>query len=283
MKDRSLFRTLLAACVVALLLQACATSPAPAQSPMTLEAAVASPARSPNFVARDVYRHPKATLEFFGVTPQMTVVEVWPSSGWYSEILAPYLRDQGHYYAAGFALSSDDTPEWRKTMQQEYNAKLAAQPDQYGRVTVTELGPTKNWEICPPESADRVLTFRNVHNWMKGGYEQEMFAAFYRALKPGGVLGVVEHRAKRGTSIENMTKTGYISEAHVIALAKRAGFRLLARSEINANTKDQKNYPEGVWTLPPMLRLGDKNRDKYVAIGESDRMTLKFIKPDTTP
>jgi predicted methyltransferase len=165
-------------------------------------------------------------------------------------------------------------------MQLEYNAKLAAHPDLYDHVTVTELGPSKNWEICPPGSADRVLTFRNVHNWMKGGYEHEMFAAFYRALKSGGVLGVVEHRAAPSSSVESMVQTGYISEEHVIALAVQAGFKLLARSEINSNPTDTKDYPEGVWSLPPTLRIGEHDKAKYLAIGESDRMTLKFIKPE---
>lgn len=271
---------LLLACTTALLLQACASTPAAPQHQPTLDEAIASPDRSPAAMARDPYRHPKQTLEFFGVMPQMTVVEVWPSGGWYTEILAPYLRNTGHYYAAGFAVSSDDTPEYRLAMQKDYDAMLATRPDLYGRVTVTELGPSQSWTICPPGTADRVLTFRNVHNWMKGGYEQPMFAAFYRALKPGGVLGVVEHRAKPGTSLARMIKSGYITEAHVIALAQQAGFQLLSRSQINANARDKQNHPEGVWTLPPSLKLGDKDRAKYVAIGESDRMTLKFIKPE---
>jgi predicted methyltransferase len=145
-------------------------------------------------------------------------------------------------------------------------------------VIVSELGKPDRWHACPPGTADRVLTFRNVHNWMNSGYEAQMFKAFHAALKPGGVLGVVEHRAKPGTSREQMVKSGYVTEAYVIELAEQAGFALEARSEVNANPKDTTDHPEGVWTLPPSLRLKDQDREKYLAIGESDRMTLRFVK-----
>lgn len=244
-----------------------------------LDAVIAGAQRSAENRARDVHRHPQQTLEFFGVKPDMHVVEVWPGGGWYTEILAPYLRESGHYVAAGFVTRADVAPQWRIDMMKSFAEKLAAAPDTYGKPQITALGMPDAWQATAPGSADRVLTFRNVHNWLKAGYEAPMFKAFFDALKPGGVLGVVEHRAKPGTSIENMKLSGYMTEAHVIALAETAGFKLEARSEINANPKDSADHPEGVWTLPPNLRLGDKDRAKYLAIGESDRMTLRFVKP----
>jgi predicted methyltransferase len=259
------------------LLTACAgMSPAPGPS---LDQAIAAAHRTPAYVERDKYRHPKETLEFFGLKPGMTVVEVWPGRGWYTEILAPYLHGSGSYYAAGFSLVAEDTPKYQRTLTEDFAAKLAAAPELYGRVAHSQLGKPDNWTACPPGTADLVLTFRNVHNWMDGGgYELEMFKAFHAALKPGGVLGVVEHRARPGTSREKMVDSGYVTEAHVIEVAEKAGFRLAARSEINANPKDTTDYPGGVWTLPPVLRLKDVDREKYLAIGESDRMTLRFVK-----
>lgn len=240
---------------------------------------IAGKHRSAEHRARDVYRHPQQTLEFFGLRPQLRVVEVWPGGGWYTDILAPYLRESGHYVAGGFVTQGADVPKWRAGMMKTFAEKLAADPALYGKPEITALGVPDAWQAAAPGSADLVLTFRNVHNWLKAGYEAQMFKAFFEALKPGGVLGVVEHRAKPGTSLETMKQSGYMTEAHVIALAQAAGFRLDASSEINANPKDGAEHPEGVWTLPPNLRLGDKDREKYLAIGESDRMTLRFVKP----
>ncbi|MDB5975910.1 MAG: methyltransferase [Nevskia sp.] len=244
-----------------------------------LAQAIASPSRTESYRARDVYRHPLETLKFFGIRPDMTVVEIWPSGGWYTEILAPYLRDQGKYYAAGSAASLPDASEGTRQSVAEYQQRLDADPARYSAVSVTEFRPPLRMEICPPGSADLVLTFRNVHNWMAGGYEQEAFNAFYTALKPGGVLGVEEHRAKPYTTLEQTKKTGYVNESYVKALAANAGFQFVADSPVNDNRKDKKDYPDGVWTLPPTYTLGDKDKAKYEAIGESDRMTLKFIKP----
>ncbi len=265
--------------LLALALGACAFNRT--VSTLTLDQAIASLDRDAAFRARDKYRHPKETLEFFGLKPGMTVVEVWPAPGWYTEILAPYLRGRGKYVAAGFVTSWEGAPQWRIDAMKEYRDRLAARPRLYDQVQVTELGKPDRWEAAPAGSADLLLTFRNVHNWVAADYDRDMFAAFFRALKPGGTLGVVEHRAAPGTSIEVTKKTGYVTEEYVIALAEGAGFKLAAKAEINANPKDTRDYPEGVWTLPPTLKLGDQDRDKYVAIGESDRMTLKFVKPET--
>jgi predicted methyltransferase len=263
--------------LVALALGACASGST--VSTMTLDDAIASPERDPAFKARDKYRHPKETLEFFGLQPTMTVVEIWPAAGWYTEILAPYLRGRGKYIAAGYVTSWQGAPQWRVDAMKEYRDKLAKKPKLYDQVEITEVGKPDRWEPAPAGSADLVLTFRNIHNWIAADYERDMFAAFYRALKPGGTLGVVEHRAAPGTSIEVTKKTGYVTEEYVISLAEGAGFKLAGKSEINANPKDTKDYPEGVWTLPPTLRLGQQDRDKYLEIGESDRMTLRFTKP----
>jgi predicted methyltransferase len=244
-----------------------------------LAAAVASPARTPKFVARDVYRHPQQTLRFFGLRPDQTVVEIWPGGGWYMEILAPYLREHGKYYAAIAAPDVAGASKEAKDDAAALRKRIADDPAHFGKVIVTQLHPPQLTEIAPAGSADLVLTFRNVHNWIEAGTDQAMFDAFFKALKPGGVLGVVEHRAKPGTSLAETRKSGYVDEAYVRKLATTAGFRLDAQSPVNNNPQDTKDYPRGVWTLPPTLALGDQDRDKYLAIGESDRMTLRFVKP----
>jgi predicted methyltransferase len=265
--------------LLCVLLGACAGQNISNSAPPALDEVITGPHRTGEFAVRDRYRHPKETLEFFGLKPDMTVVEVWPGAGWYTEILAPYLRAQGRYYAAGFVVTHENAPDYRRESAAKFREKLAARPELYDRVIVTELGRPDRWQACPAGTADLVLTFRNVHNWMNADYEREMFGAFYEALKHGGTLGVVEHRAKPGTSLEQMKKSGYVTEEYVIRVAQDAGFRLVEKSEINANPKDGSDHPEGVWTLPPTLRLGDQDREKYLAIGESDRMTLRFVKP----
>ena len=259
----------------ALLLSAAASA---APMPTALADAIAAPERTAEFRARDEYRHPQETLAFFDVQPNMSVVEIWPGAGWYTEILAPYLRDKGSYIAAGFSIT-EDSPGYQGRGMSLFVEKLRADPARYAKVGMTTMGPPDRWAIAPAGSADRVLTFRNVHNWIDGGFAPEAFKAMFTALKPGGVLGVVEHRAAPGTSIEMMKDSGYVTEDEVKRLASEAGFRFESASEINANPKDTKNYPKGVWTLPPRLRLGDVDREKYLAIGESDRMTLRFVKP----
>ena len=234
--------------------------------------------RSEANIARNEVRHPVETLTFFGIEPDMTVVEILPGAGWYTEILAPYLKDEGTFYAAHF--SPNSTLSYQPPALRQFEELLASNPDVYGETILTHLYPPAETDIAPPGSADMVLTFRNVHNWIMAGTQKEHFAAFYEALKPGGILGVVEHRAPEGSSMEVMETTGYVTQAYAIELAEEAGFELVATSEINANPRDTKDHPSGVWTLPPNLRLGDTDREKYVAIGESDRMTLKFRKPE---
>ena len=229
--------------------------------------------------ARDAYRHPKETLLFLGIKPNMTVVEVWPSTGWWTEILAPLLKNEGQYYAAWFPTESKGTPDYLKDREKSFDAMLAAGPDLYGKVIKTKLLAPEFVDLAPKGSADMVLTFRNVHNWAKQGNTDPMFKAFYDVLKTGGILGVKDHRAKPGASFDAQVKSGYLTEEYVINAAEKAGFKLVGKSEVNANPKDRADHPEGVWTLPPTLRLKDKDKDKYLAIGESDRMTLKFVKP----
>lgn len=242
-----------------------------------LQAAIDGEHRSAEHKARDQYRRPAQTLTWLGLKPDMAVVEISPSRGWYTEILAPYLKDQGSLYLAGFDRASEVA--YMKKLNALLDEKLAANPEAYGTPTVTELAPPDKVDIAPAGSADMVLTFRNVHNWMSAGTADGIFAAMYAALKPGGMLGVVEHRADPDKEQDSKAGSGYVTEAATIQMAEKAGFKLMDRSEINANPKDTRDHPKGVWTLPPALSLGDEDREKYLAIGESDRMTLKFMKP----
>jgi predicted methyltransferase len=242
-----------------------------------LEKAVADPRRSPANTPRDRYRHPIETLAFFGVEPGDTIVEIWPSNGWYTEILAPYVQSGGGKLI-GAALNEQ---------LNGLNKLKAAQPDLYGAVEIANFPAfDTSAKRVPDGTADVVLTFRNVHNWKMGArredgqdYSAEAFRQMYAMLKPGGVLGVVEHRLPESASDERELNSGYIKVSTVRRLATAAGFREVGSSEINANPKDTTDWPKGVWTLPPALRLGEVDRDKYLAVGESDRMTLKFVKP----
>lgn len=233
--------------------------------------------RSDANIARNSFRHPVETLNFFGLENTMTVIEILPSTGWYTEIIAPYLSDNGKYYAAHF--SPNASVSYMPAILGQFEEKITAQPELYGKITVRHLNPPHEVVIAPPESADMALTFRNVHNWVMAGQQQEFFASFYAALKPGGILGVVEHRALPNASMEVMETSGYVTEAYVKEMAAAAGFEFVGSSEINANPKDTTQHPSGVWTLAPNYRLGETDRAKYEAIGESDRMTLKFMKP----
>jgi predicted methyltransferase len=229
-------------------------------------------------IARNVYRHPLETLGFFGLREDMTVVEIWPGDdGWYTEILAPYLRERGKLYAANFDGSTG--VEYFAQGAERFKAKLAARPDIYDKVEVTALMPPAATQAAPAGSADLVVTFRNLHNWVNRDLAEAMFAAMYTALKPGGVLGLVAHRGSPQMIGKEAAKTGYLAESEAIRLAEAAGFKLVEKSEINANPRDTRDHPGGVWTLPPSFRLGEVDRAKYAAIGESDRMTMKFVKP----
>lgn len=229
---------------------------------------------------RNEFRHPVETLMFFGIEPNMTVVEVTPGGGgWYTEIIAPFVRESGRYYAANYDPVSPI--EYYRGNARKFVDKLAENLELYDHTVITVFAPPDKTDIAPPGSADLVVTFRNTHNWLdaeESGAEAA-FAAMFRALKPGGVLGLVQHRGDTSKPQDPSGESGYVREDVVIGLAQAAGFKLDARSEINANPKDTKNYPEGVWTLPPNFQLGEKNRDTYQAIGESDRMTLRFVKP----
>jgi predicted methyltransferase len=242
-----------------------------------LQQAINGEHRSEQHKSRDQYRHPEKTLTFFEVEPNMAVVEIWPGGkGWYTEILAPLLRDNGTFYAAQYSEYSG-IPYFTKNLK-KFDDKINAQPEIYGRTIVSTLQPPKILNIAPKNSVDRVLTFRNVHSWMKNDQADIVFKAMFDALKTGGILGVVEHRASAGSEQDPKAVSGYVTEKHVIALAEKAGFTFVAKSEINANPKDTAIHPKGVWTLPPSMRLKDQDREKYLSIGESDRMTLKFVK-----
>jgi predicted methyltransferase len=234
--------------------------PPPDASDARLDWAIAGAQRTPFNRARDQYRHPKETLAFFGVTKDKHVVELWPGGGWYTEILAPFLRDSGKLAVA--------------PVDADFEKKLSGAPSLFGKVE-----RVKTESLGADESADVVLTFRNVHNWIQGGFAPKVFAAAFKVLKHGGVLGVEEHRGDAGIDEKTIKETGYVPEQTVIDLAQGAGFKLDGKSDVNANAKDDHKHEGGVWALPPVLANGAKDKDKYLAIGESDRMTLKFTKP----
>ena len=280
-KTHSIARTGIAAFACLAAFAAAASSPpgTDAATLATLDKVLAGNHRSEANRARDNYRHPKETLEFFGLRQDMTVMEVSPGGGgWYTEILAPTLREHGQYIAAGWDPNS--TSEYVKTNSKKYADKLASRPELYDRAKVTALQAPNALKPVPDGSVDMVVTFRNIHGWMGNDSADAMFKAMYAALKPGGILGVVEHRAKADQPQDPKAKSGYVREDYAIAMIERAGFKLIGKSEVNANPKDTADHPEGVWTLPPTLELGDVDRDKYLAIGESDRFTLRFRKPE---
>ena len=253
-----------------------ATSPVPPlRANAALAASIGGDWRDAGNRARDMYRHPAETLTFFAIKPTDTVIEISPGTGWYAEILAPYLHDGGRYVAATAAAAADSGGGRRNATLQ---AKFAADPAHYDRVQWLEYDG-KVPVLGAAGSADAVLTFRNVHNWVAAETADAYFKAFFDVLKPGGTLGVVDHRAKSGTDLEAMKKSGYLTGDLVVELAQRAGFQLVASSEINANPKDDTNHPNGVWTLPPTNRHDAADDAKYQVIGESDRMTLRFRKP----
>jgi len=291
-----MFRTALLASAVVVAFAACASSMSASDNNAAADAEAAAPSsaapttasladviagswRDPKNSARDGYRHPQETLSLFGVAPNQTVVEITPGGGWYAEILAPYLRESGRYIAAVVdpaAVAEGKSRDYQQKNKTQLETKFAAAPAQFDRAGVVAYDPAAP-SFGAPASADVVLTFRNVHNWRSAKQAEGMFKGFYAVLKPGGVLGVVEHRAKADVPADD--KSGYVGEAQVIAMAQAAGFELDAKSEVNANPKDTKDHPNGVWTLPPVNDHDAEDDAKYAAIGESDRMTLRFVKP----
>ena len=255
------------------LLAAMVAAPFAARADDPLRAAVADPRRTPKFAARDGARHPVEELEFFGLRPDATVVEVWPGGGYWTEILAPYLRERGRYVAAmpmrGVKEDVDGLASFR--------AKLAADPARYDRATVVGLSNGTE-TLVPDGTADAVLTFRNVHNWMADGTAPAMFGCFLRALKPGGVLGVEEHRGRADRPQDPRAASGYVRQDFCVELARNAGFTLAGSSEVGANPRDTADWDGGVWALPPTLTHGDVDRAKYVAVGEADNFVLRFGK-----
>lgn len=290
-------RTVLVACTLATALAACTVATSAPQAgaeasgtdaatqPVedrtgadALARAIAGDWRDPDNVARDRYRHPAETLAFFGVAPGQTLVEITPGGGWYAEILAPLLRDDGHYVAAvvdPMAVEEGGGRDYQQRAKTRLEEMFAAAPARFDRARIVAYDPAAP-VFGAPGSADVVVTFRNVHNWRSSGQAEGMFRGFFDVLRPGGVLGVVEHRANGDVADDD--KSGYVGEQQVIALAQAAGFTLDAKSEINANPKDTKDHPNGVWTLPPANNHDDADDAKYQAIGESDRMTLLFRK-----
>ena len=273
--------------VSAAALAACQRRPAAqkADPPTTLAAAVAGPWRNPADRARDAWRHPAESLAFWGLRGGQTVVEFWPGAGWYTDIVAPFLAATGgKLYAAHQQLTAGDAAA--RAVVEAYRRRLADDPKLYGEVEITAFGPTSG-PVAPAGTADLVLFLRNLHNWMAAGIAEKAFRDAFLALKPGGVLGVEEHRARPGETPDLLAEDGYVDQAYAIGLAQEAGFRLAATSEINANPRDTKDHPFGVWTLPPVRRTSPRgqppdpafDRAKYEAVGESDRMTLKLVKP----
>lgn len=234
--------------------------------------------RSEGNKARNQYRHPVETLEFFGIRDGMTVLEIWPGGGWYTEVLAPAMRDHGKLIVATWDPEVAGQPAYRYALPKQMQEGFAANPQVYDQVTLTYFSPPDSASLGEPASVDMVVTFRNTHGWVNSGLAQDIFNEFARVLKPGGILGVVQHRADDGTDSSVTAKKGYVSEQVVKELAASAGLLFEGSSEINANPKDGKDHPEGVWTLPPSFRLGDEDKAKYASIGESDRMTLRFRK-----
>ena len=272
--------TIAAAVAAMLLCSAARADDAPAPSDAALKAAVEDGGRSPRLVERDTARHPLDELAFFGLKPSSTVVEIWPTGGYWTEILAPYLSRSGTYVAA-LETTEPDSPD--RAAAEKRNAyfthRLAEDPGRYGRVKLTRMGPGQD-TIAPAGSVDLVLSFRDLHVWMKQGFAEQALVDCYTALKPGGILAMEDHRGHRTGQQDLKAGDGYVREDYAKGLAELAGFVFVASSEIEANPKDTANWPKGVWTLPPTLALGNEDRERYAAIGEPDNFVLTFRKPE---
>jgi predicted methyltransferase len=271
-------RPTLALLASAVLIASCAMTSTRQATAQALDNILADEHRPEADRARDRFRHPKETLLFFGIRPEMRVLEVWPEPGWYTDVIAPLVRDKGRYYAA--VMEPDPGSSYITGRLDAFRNKLAAAPALYGNATLVTF-PSGGTDVVPPGSVDMVVTFRNIHNWMAKDVAAQAFATMFKALKPGGVLGVLDHRGNPANPQDPRAKSGYVTEDYAIKLIEAQGFKLTSTSEVNANPKDTKDYEQGVWTLPPTYRLGDKDREKYADIGESDRFTLKFEKPKT--
>lgn len=267
-------------CVIASLLFTFSVHAEPLSMTAKIEAAMFADHRSDANQSRNRYRHPVGTMDFFGLKNGMSVIEISPGGGWYTEILAPALRDDGLYIAASYDVDVPDQPEYRYRQHENMLKRFSEQADLYNQVKVAHYTPPTSTDLGAAGSADLVLTFRNSHGWVRDGLAEGIYADFFKVLKPGGVLGVVQHRAPDNNNDIEWARKGYVSESKIIEVAEKAGFKLEAKSEVNANPNDRKDYEQGVWTLPPSLRLGEDNQAKYLAIGESDRMTLRFRKPE---
>ena len=244
-----------------------------------IETAMHGDHRSDKNKARNKYRHPVETLTFFGLKPEMTVLEIAPGGGWYTEIIAPAMRDTGVYVAGSYDVEVQEQPKYRYRQHKKLLNQITDQPELYGQIKVANYSPPKSRDLWQKDSVDMVLTFRSSHGWTREGLIDDVYSDFFKVVKPGGILGVVQHRAPDGGDAVVWAKQGYVPEGRVIQAAEKAGFVLDGKSEVNANPNDLKDHEEGVWRLPPTLALGDEDREKYLAIGESDRMTLRFIKP----
>lgn len=253
-----------------------------------IEQAMMGKHRSEANIARNRYRHPVGTLTFLGLRDGMTVMEIWPGGGWYTEILAPVVRHNGQFIAAAYDVDVPDQPQYRYRLQARLLEKFSAHPEIYDQAAIVPFSPPSSASLGEPGSIDIILTFRNTHGWVSDGLADQIFTEFARVLKPGGILGVVQHRAKDNADPQVTSQMGYVSEQAVIELARNAGLYLEARSEVNANPADSKDYEQGVWSLPPGMAMCEEIQDKdevdecrtrFRTIGESDRMTLRFRKP----
>lgn len=266
------------------LLTACSSAPdsgnslADSATTEAITAASVGPHRSTANIERNRYRHPIDTLEFFGLKQNMTILEIHPGGLWYTEVLAPVLKADGKLLVAGHDTSIENQPKYRYGQQARMEQRFVDEADVFGEVGIVKFSPPDSIQLGEPASVDMVVTFRNFHGWIRDGVAAVNMQAFYQVLKPGGVLGVVQHRTDKPRLLPSGKINGYVSEEQMIKLAEATGFTLEARSDINANPKDNHDHPAGVWTLPPALRLGDENRQAYLEIGESDRMTLRFRK-----
>ncbi|MFT5573672.1 MAG: putative methyltransferase [Cryomorphaceae bacterium] len=244
-----------------------------------VETAMNGDHRSDKNKARNQYRHPIETLNFFGLKADMTVLEIAPGGGWYTEVIAPAMRDTGVYIAGSYDVELEGQPKYRYRQHKALLGQITDQPDLYGQIQVANYSPPESRNLGQENSVDMLLTFRSSHGWVREGMIDDVYSDFFKVVKPGGTLGVVQHRAPDGGAAVAWAKKGYVPEARVIKAAEKAGFVLDGKSEVNGNPKDLKDHEEGVWRLPPTFGLGDKDKEKYTAIGESDRMTLRFKKP----